>query len=70
MALVNDRGAVPTPASSLPQPSPGSKATAATLAQDEVRTIIAQAVSAAAALNRNVTVAVVDREATFWECFA
>src|SRR2546430_11272402 len=46
----------------LPQPSPAPKATAGTLAPDEVRTIIAQAVSAAAALNRNVTVAVVDRE--------
>src|SRR5213076_829551 len=59
---VDDAGAVPTPASALPQPSPGPKATAGTLAPDEVRTIIAQAVSAAAALNRNVTVAVVDRE--------
>ncbi len=58
----DDGGAVPTPGSALPQPSPGPKATAGTLAPDEVRTIIAQAVSAAAALNRNVTVAVVDRE--------
>ena len=58
----DDAGAVPTPGSALPQPSPGPKATAGTLAPDEVRTIIAQAVSAAAALNRNVTVAVVDRE--------
>src|SRR3989442_10175958 len=58
----DDDGAAPTPGSALPQPSPGPKATAGTLAPDEVRTIIAQAVSAAAALNRNVTVAVVDRE--------
>src|SRR5437879_6568858 len=58
----DDQDAVPTPGSALPQPSPGPKATAGTLAPDEVRTIIAQAVSAAAALNRNVAVAVVDRE--------
>src|SRR3989442_3277737 len=58
----DDAAAVPPPGSALPQPSPGPKATAGTLAPDEVRTIIAQAVSAAAALNRNVTVAVVDRE--------
>src|SRR2546425_12729778 len=57
----DDAGAVPTPGSALPQPSPGPKATPGTLAPDEVRTIIAQAVSAAAALNRNVTVAGVYR---------
>src|SRR5437660_2091442 len=58
----DDASAVPTPGLALPQPSPAPKATAGTLAPDEVRTIIAQAVSVAGALNRNVTVAVVDRE--------
>lgn len=58
----DDPGAVPTPGSAQALPSPAPNATAGTLAPDEVRTIIAQAVSAAAALNRSVTVAVVDRE--------
>src|SRR5262249_24882636 len=58
----DDPGAAPTPGSASPIPSPSPNATAGTLAPDDVRTIIAQAVSAAAALNRNVTVAVVDRE--------
>jgi uncharacterized protein GlcG (DUF336 family) len=52
------------------QPTPGpigvefaiNPITAGTLTPDEVRTIIAQAVSAAVALNRAVTVAVTDRE--------
>lgn len=59
--LPDDPGAVPTPGSaSLPSPLPN--ATAGTLTTGEVQTIIAQAVSAAVSLNRNVTVAVVDRE--------
>ena len=58
----DDEGAVPTPGSAAPNPPPSPNATAGTLTTTEVQTIIAQAVSAAAALNRNVTVAVVDRE--------
>ena len=57
----DDEGAVPTPGSATPLPTTPN-ATAGTLTPDEVRTVIAQAVSAAASLNRNVTVAVVDRE--------
>src|SRR5437660_7530479 len=59
----DDGGAVPTPGSALPLPLPGPKTTAGTLAPDEVRTIIAQAVAAAAAVNRNVTGDGFDREA-------
>ncbi len=58
----DDEGAVPTPGSPVPLPPLGTNATAGNLTPDEVKTIIAQAVSAAVALNRNVTVAVVDRE--------
>ncbi len=58
----DDEGAVPTPGSASPLPTPVINATAGTLTPDDVRTIIAQAVSAAASLNRNVTMAVVDRE--------
>jgi uncharacterized protein GlcG (DUF336 family) len=57
----DDDGAVPTPGTIAPPLPPA--ATAGTLTTDEVQTIIAQAVSAAASLNRAVTVAVMDREA-------
>ncbi len=56
----DDPGSVPTPAT-LTQPPPPS-ATAGTLTTSEVQTVIAQAVSAASALNRAVTVAVTDKE--------
>ena len=56
----DDAGAVPTPAR-LTQPPPPA-ATAGTLTTSEVQTVIAQAVSAASALNRPVTVAVTDKE--------
>lgn len=56
----DDPGAVPTPGTdSEPSINP---ITAGTLTPDEVRTIISQAVSAAVALNRAVTIAVTDRE--------
>jgi uncharacterized protein GlcG (DUF336 family) len=56
----DDAGAVPTPGSITPPLPPSS--TAGTLNTSEVQTIIAQAVSTAAQLNRPVTVAVTDRE--------
>jgi uncharacterized protein GlcG (DUF336 family) len=62
----DDEGAVPTPGSSalvVPPSPPGVNATAGNLTIAEVQTIISQAVSAAASLNRAVTVAVTDREA-------
>ncbi|MGH9967219.1 MAG: heme-binding protein [Pyrinomonadaceae bacterium] len=55
----DDPGAVPTPGTDDFSINP---ITAGTLTPDEVRTIIAQAVSAALAMNRLVTVAVTDRE--------
>ncbi|MDX6577193.1 MAG: hypothetical protein QOE96_3146 [Blastocatellia bacterium] len=56
----DDAGSVPTPGTTTtPLPSAG---TAGTLSTSEVQTIIAQAVSTAAQLNRPVTVAVTDRE--------
>src|SRR5215212_3354227 len=59
----DDPGAVPTPAVPAPTPTPNSNPiTAGNLSTSEVQTVIAQAVSAAAALNRAVTVAVTDRE--------
>jgi len=58
----DDPGAVPTPGFSSPPPPPGPQATAGNLSPTDVQTVIAQAVSAAAALGHNVTVAVVDRE--------
>ncbi|HEX8188671.1 MAG TPA: hypothetical protein VF586_09980, partial [Pyrinomonadaceae bacterium] len=59
----DDPGAVPTPAVPAPTPTPNSNpVTAGNLSTAEVETVIAQAVSAAAALNRPVTVAVTDRE--------
>src|SRR3981081_2496536 len=56
----DDAGAVPTPGSIAPPPPPVT--TAGTLDTSEVQTIIAQAVSTAAQVNRPVTVAVTDRE--------
>jgi len=58
--LPDDTGAVPTPGTTTPPLHPA--ATAGTLTTSEVETIITQAVSAAAQLNRPVTVAVTDRE--------
>ncbi|HEX8149170.1 MAG TPA: heme-binding protein [Pyrinomonadaceae bacterium] len=59
----DDPGSVPTPAVPAPTPTPNSNpVTAGNLSNAEVETVIAQAVSAAAALNRAVTVAVTDRE--------
>jgi uncharacterized protein GlcG (DUF336 family) len=57
----DDPGAVPTPAP-LGVNFPINPITAGTLTTTEVQTIIAQAVSAAASLNKAVTVAVTDRE--------
>lgn len=57
----DDSGAVPTPATLAPPPP--AAPTAGTLTTSEVQTVIAQAVSAASALNRAVTVAVTDKEA-------
>lgn len=59
--LPDDPGAVPTPGTPNGPATPG--ATAGNLTIGEVQTIISQAVSAAVSLNRNVTVAVTDREA-------
>jgi uncharacterized protein GlcG (DUF336 family) len=56
----DDAGAVPTPGTTVPRPQPAG--TAGTLSAGAVQTIIAQAVSTAAQLNRPVTVAVTDRE--------
>jgi len=56
----DDPGAVPTPGPAGKGLDPA--VTAGTLTSSEVQTIIAQAVSAAVALNKQVTVAVTDRE--------
>ena len=56
----DDPGAIPTPGTIAPPVFPN--ATAGTLTTSDVQTIIAQAVSAAAAINHPVTVAVTDRE--------
>ena len=65
----DDLGAVPTPG-----PTglviPTNPITAGTLTTGEVQTIIAQAVSAAVALNKQVTVAVTDREANVLGIFS
>src|SRR5215207_10003786 len=59
----DDPGAVPTPAVPAPTPTPNNNpVTAGNLSAAEVQTVIAQAVSAASALGRAVTVAVTDRE--------
>jgi uncharacterized protein GlcG (DUF336 family) len=57
----DDAGAVPTPGS-ITSPPPPNAVTAGNLSSTDVQTLMAQAVSAAAQLNRPVTVAVVDRE--------
>ncbi len=62
----DDPGAVPSPG---PEFSI-NPITAGTLTPDEVRTIIAQAVSAAASINKAVTVAVTDREGNVLGLFA
>src|SRR5437868_844307 len=56
----DDEGAAPTPGTISPPLAPA--ATAGTLTTSDVQTIIAQAVSAAASINRAVTVAVTDKE--------
>ncbi|HVF68595.1 MAG TPA: heme-binding protein [Pyrinomonadaceae bacterium] len=59
----DDVGAIPTPAPPAASATPNTNpVTAGNLSTGEVETVIAQAVSAAAALNHNVTVAVTDRE--------
>ena len=59
----DDPGSVPTPAIPAPTPTPNTNpVTAGNLSTAEVETVIAQAVSAASALGRAVTVAVTDRE--------
>jgi uncharacterized protein GlcG (DUF336 family) len=56
----DDAGAVPTPGTT--SPPPPTAITAGTLTSTDVQTVIAQAVSAASALGRPVTVAVTDKE--------
>jgi uncharacterized protein GlcG (DUF336 family) len=58
--LPDDPGAVPTPGTPIPL---APAVTAGNLSIGDVQTIISQAVSGAVSLNRNVTVAVTDREA-------
>ena len=65
----DDVGAVPTPGP-LGVQSPNNSLTAGTLTPAEVQTIIAQAVSAAASINKPVTVAVTDREGNVLGLFA
>ncbi|MFN2480492.1 MAG: heme-binding protein [Pyrinomonadaceae bacterium] len=61
--LPDDTGSVPTPAPPPTAPTPPvNSITAGNLTTDDVRAVIAQAVSAAVALNRAVTVAVTDKE--------
>ncbi|MDT5122988.1 MAG: hypothetical protein QOC96_2470 [Acidobacteriota bacterium] len=57
----DDAGAVPTPGTNDPN-FPTNPITAGNLTTADVQTLIAQAVSAAAALNKAVTVAVTDKE--------
>lgn len=59
--LADDAGAVPTPGTPVPQ-SPANTILAGNLTTTDVQTLIAQAVSAAVALNKAVTVAVTDKE--------
>src|ERR1700730_440761 len=59
----DDQGAVPTPGSEVSPPPPSPGATATNLTTDDVRTIIAQAVSAAVQTGHPVSVTVTDREA-------
>src|SRR2546425_3502852 len=65
----DDEGAVPTPGP-LGTDFPINPITAGTLTPDEVKTIIAQAVSAAASISKAVTVAVTDREGNVLGLFA
>jgi uncharacterized protein GlcG (DUF336 family) len=65
----DDLGAAPTPGPIGAGPQ-NTSATAGTLTTDEVKTIISQAVSAAAAINQKVTVAVTDREGNVLGLFA
>ena len=65
----DDAGAVPTPAP-LGVNFPINPVTAGTLTTTEVQTIIAQAVSVAASINKAVTVAVTDREGNVLGVFA
>ncbi len=65
----DDPGAIPTPGSLVPAFA-GNPITAGTLTQDEVKTIISQAVSAAASINRAVRIAVTDREGNVLGLFA
>jgi uncharacterized protein GlcG (DUF336 family) len=61
--LPDDSGSTPTPAPPPTAPTPPvNSITAGDLTTDDVRAVIAQAVSAAVALNRAVTVAVTDKE--------
>ncbi|MFL6229870.1 MAG: heme-binding protein [Pyrinomonadaceae bacterium] len=61
--LPDDAGSQPTPAPAVAAPTPNTNPnTAGNMNTDDVKTVIAQAVSAAAALNRPVTVAVTDKE--------
>lgn len=61
--LPDDAGSGPTPAPPAASATPPvNSVTAGDLNTDDVRAVIAQAVSAAAAVNRAVTVAVVDKE--------
>ena len=64
---LDDPGAGPTPGTIAPLAPPAG--TAGTLTTTEVQTIIAQAVSAAAAIGHPVTVAVTDREANVLAVF-
>ncbi len=61
--LADDINSVPTPAPAAVTPTPNTNpVTAGNLTTTDVQNVIAQAVSAAASLNRAVTVAVTDRE--------
>lgn len=59
--LPDDADSAPTPGTNDPHFA-GNPITAGTLTTSDVQTLIAQAVSAAVALNKNVTVAVTDKE--------
>ena len=60
---MDDEGAVPTPGTETLPPPPAPGASATSLTSDDVRTIIAQAVSAAVQLGHKVSIIVTDREA-------
>jgi uncharacterized protein GlcG (DUF336 family) len=64
----DDPGAVPTPGNIGPLVPP-NPVTAGNLNENDVRTLIAQAVSAAVAMNQRVTVAVTDKEANVLAVF-